>query len=276
MALERKTADLVNSLSTKSPNHRSIKRQLETISWLPLEESSRSQIEDVSLIPILEDLSSDESQFPSDIQLEARRLLARWARGVYGPPFCTKAKRTTAPGDHGFVSGDCWPSRKTMFYEGCHGTMQSGIHGDKNYGAYSIVANGVYDNRDKGDTIWYAGTNPKQPGEATLYTERLIGSFNTANPVRVIRGAKGTGLTFEPLAPAKGFRYDGLYRVEEYGPPAPVNGVQAPEGTYEFLLVRLPDQPPIQYKDGDKRPDNESLAQWHNHRLYERKRSGRF
>lgn len=275
MALQRKTADLASALQAQPPNYNYIKRQIAIISWLPIEESCKVQVDNVGLQPVLEELSSNEN-FPDALRLEAKRILARWARGVYGPPFCLKPHRLTAPGSHGFVSGDCWPNRKAMFYEGCHGTLQSGIHGQTDYGAYSIVANGVYDNRDKGDTIWYAGTNPKYPGEATLYTKRLITSFNTGNPVRVIRGAKGTGLTFEPLAPAKGFRYDGLYTVEEYGPPAPVSGVQAPEGTYEFLLVRLPNQPPIQYKDEDKRPDNETLAQWHDRKLYDRASSRSF
>lgn len=275
MALQRKTNDLIQSLDARSPNYNYLRRQLEIISWLPIEESSQAQVNRTGLRRVLELLSSD-NKFPDYLRLEANRILARWARGLYGPPYCSEQIRPTGPGSHGFVVGDCWPSRKTVFNEGCHGTPQSGIHGDNDYGAFSIVANGVYDNRDQGDTIWYAGTNPTNPGEATLYTQRLITSHDTGNPVRVIRGAKGAGLTMEPLAPARGFRYDGLYTVKEYGPPAPVNGFKPPAGTYEFLLERNDGQPPIQYKDADMKPDNETLAQWHVRKLYDGPKSRGF
>lgn len=275
MALQQKTNDLIHSLNAPSPNFNYLKRQLEMISWLPAEHSSQAQVNYAGLRPILEALSTD-NRFPDHLQLEATRILARWGRGIYGPPFCQKRVRSTAPGSHGFVVGDCWPNRKTVFNEGCHGTLQSGIHGNDEYGAFSIVANGVYDNRDLGDSIWYAGTNPTNPGEATLYTQRLITSYDTGNPVRVIRGAKGAGLTMEPLAPARGFRYDGLYTVKEYGPPAPINGSKPPQGTFEFLLVRNDNQPPIQFKDDEMKPDNETLAQWHVRKLYDRPSSRGF
>ncbi|KAL0639909.1 hypothetical protein Q9L58_001000 [Maublancomyces gigas] len=275
MALQHKTSELIQSLDAHSPNYNYLRRQLEMISWLPTEESSQAQVNRSGLRRVLEMLSSD-NKFPDYLRLEASRFLARWGRGLYGPPYCSKKIRSTAPGNHGFVVGDCWPNRKTVFNEGCHGTFQSGIHGDNDYGAFSIVANGVYDNRDQGDTIWYAGTNPTNPGEATLYTQRLITSHDTGNPVRVIRGAKGAGLTMEPLSPARGFRYDGLYTVKEYGPPAPVNGLKPPAGTYEFLLERNDGQPPILYKDADMKPDNETLAQWHVRKLYDRPNSRGF
>lgn len=57
------------------------------------------------------------------------------------------------------------------------------------------------------------------PGEDTLYTRRLILSYYTGNPIRIVRGATCAGLTMEPLPPVRGFRYRGLYTVKGYGPP---------------------------------------------------------
>lgn len=268
MALQERINRLDEILYDNSPDPILINRQLKLITWLPIYESSKPQIDKTPLPQTLLHLSLSPT-IPPSVQLEAYRILARWDRGVFGPPVCTTRHRPTAPGRYGFVSGDCWPSREAMFNEGCHGALQSGIHGDEEYGAYSIVANGVYDNRDTGESIWYAGTNPKNPSEASVYTQRLITSHKTGNPVRVFRGANSTMVAEEErLAPARGFRYDGLYVVTQCQAPVRPGLPAPPEGTFEFLLERMPGQPGIQSSGVDAKPDDETLLMWHQNKLY--------
>lgn len=268
MALQERISRLDEILSVDYPDPELIKRQLKVVTWLPATESTEDLIKKTTLPQTLRNLYLSQN-LPPSVNLEAYRIVARWGRGLFGPPVWTGPRRLTGPGPHGFVSGDCWPSREAMFLEGCHGTTQSGIHGDEEYGAFSIVANGVYDNRDTGDSIWYSGTNPTHESEASGYTQRLITSHRTGNPVRVFRGANSTDVLDEDrLAPVRGFRYDGLYRVVQCQVPLRAGFPPPPEGTYEFFLRRNVGQPPIQCSGPDVKPDDETLAMWHQMRLY--------
>lgn len=119
-----------------------------------------------------------------------------------------------------------------------------GIHGRVSMGAYSIVISGGYEatDRDYGDTILYSGSRgeivPNSPEEAPLTnaTKSLIKSHSTGNPVRVLRSSKCSS----KWAPSVGIRYDGLYRVINYG-------VEQDEGRpyYRFELRRILGQDPI-------------------------------
>lgn len=103
---------------------------------------------------------------------------------------------------------------------GLHAHTQKGIWGRKAEGAASIVVSGGYpDDRDDGDTIVYTGEGGQDDNKRHVADQALTAgnlslavSRDTARPVRVIRGFKG-----DPAhSPAKGYRYDGLYLVDDY------------------------------------------------------------
>ncbi|PUU76034.1 PUA-like domain-containing protein [Tuber borchii] len=147
-------------------------------------------------------------------------------------------------GDNGLTVGDWWPYQICALRDGAHGSRMGGIHGRVSTGAYSIVISGGYQatDRDFGDRILYSGSRgeivPNSPEEAPLTnaTMSLIKSYQTGNPVRVLRSSK----CHSKWAPSVGIRYDGLYRVLDYR-------VEQDEGTryYRFELKRILGQDPI-------------------------------
>ncbi len=121
----------------------------------------------------------------------------------------------------GVAEGETFRSRAELSLSQVHRPPQAGICGTATSGgAESIVLNGGYeDDLDEGDVIVYTGhgsNDPrtgKQVGDQVLSPQNagLIESVVTGLPVRVIRGSKG-----DPIhSPSEGYRYDGLYRVEE-------------------------------------------------------------
>lgn len=121
----------------------------------------------------------------------------------------------------GFPEGTYFESRLELSRAGLHGPPQGGISGNAKEGADSIVVSGGYeDDRDFGDEITYVGHGGRdsetreQIGdqELTTWNLALIYSSQQDLPVRVIRGANPHSL----YAPKVGYRYDGLYRVEDY------------------------------------------------------------
>jgi E3 ubiquitin-protein ligase UHRF1 len=58
-------------------------------------------------------------------------------------------------------------------------------------------------------------------------------------PIRVVRGYKGRA----PYAPEEGYRYDGLYVIEQYTRKRGKSGFLI----CQFKMKRLADQPPLKY-----------------------------
>jgi putative restriction endonuclease len=149
----------------------------------------------------------------------------------------------------GFPIGSTWQSRLDVAHSGVHKPSVGGISGTAAEGADSIVVNGGYeDDEDYGDEILCTGgggNDPatgkqiadqriSQPGNAGLITSELGGL-----PVRVVRGPKG-----DPrYSPETGFRYDGLYRVDEHWSQIGRSGYRV----WRFKLVRLSDQESAPY-----------------------------
>lgn len=113
-------------------------------------------------------------------------------------------------------------SRDELAAAGVHRAIRAGIVGTGAVGAEPIVVSGGYeDDEDYGAVIIYTGhggNDPRtrkqvadqsldSPGNAALVTSSLTGA-----PVRVVRGRNAES----EYAPASGFRYDGLYRVESW------------------------------------------------------------
>ncbi|MFD9962615.1 YDG/SRA domain-containing protein [Amycolatopsis sp. NPDC058986] len=116
--------------------------------------------------------------------------------------------------------GTVFSSRKAAAASGVHRALIAGIVGTRALGAESIVASGGYeDDVDYGTVIIYTGhggqdASGKQvkdqtfdsSGNAALQTSMIKGAA-----VRVIRGSDPDS----PHAPDEGYRYDGLFRVED-------------------------------------------------------------
>ncbi|WP_326567262.1 YDG/SRA domain-containing protein [Amycolatopsis rhabdoformis] len=112
----------------------------------------------------------------------------------------------------GVDEGWIYPSRRAAYDADVHRALQSGIVGTGATGAESVVLSGGYPDIDEGSRLLYTGhggldratRNPiahqtfEAPGNAALETSRIQGMA-----VRVIRKVEA------------GYRYDGLYRVEE-------------------------------------------------------------
>ena len=179
-------------------------------------------------------------------------------------------------GEGHLCNGDWWPLQIAAVRDGAHGEPIAGISGLKHQGAHSIVMNmatekgfvdpmnidvtyNKYPNFDlpSKDQIWYCGTQGQetqagQIGKPSAATELLQTSFEKRQPIRVLRGCK----VKSKLAPAKGLRYDGLYRI--IGSAC----IYQELAIWIFLLERLPGQTPIRYKGPDVRPHKEELRKW--------------
>ena len=121
-------------------------------------------------------------------------------------------------GHNGLKIGDWWPYRVCLLRDGAHGSLQGGISGSSQRGAWSVVVSSDYStlDSDHGRVIYYSGSNshdnedPLNP-HVTAATASLRVSCNYRLPVRVIR----SGAANTKHAPSKGFRYEGLYDIVE-------------------------------------------------------------
>ncbi|MDX1531213.1 MAG: YDG/SRA domain-containing protein [Rhodothermales bacterium] len=145
--------------------------------------------------------------------------------------------------------GSTFEDRRDLHDAGVHRPPQAGICGSEKAGAESVVLSGGYvDDEDYGDVIIYTGhggqDEPRGPQvrdqTLTLGNRALATSYHTGRPVRVVRGAAADYHGTEPdwRPPAAGYRYDGLYRVEQYWPEVGRDGHKV----WRFRLVRLSEE----------------------------------
>lgn len=120
-----------------------------------------------------------------------------------------------------YPEGSWFQSRRELSQAGVHAPLQAGISGSEKGGADSIVLSGGYeDDNDLDDIIIYTGHGGRDPVTGLQTTDQLLTRGNRALalssmqglPVRVIRGSSHRS----PYSPPSGYRYDGLYRVEDY------------------------------------------------------------
>ena len=144
----------------------------------------------------------------------------------------------------GLPVGSFFRNRQELRDGGVHRPLQAGIDGNKD-GAYSVVVGGGYiDDHDGGNYIVYTGHGGNDPatkrqikdqewtrGNAALRLNQQLGL-----PVRVARGHKG-----EPaFSPASGYRYDGIFQVEQSWDETGVDGFKI----CRFRLVAFEDVSP--------------------------------
>lgn len=140
----------------------------------------------------------------------------------------------------GVAIGDVFLNRKKLGEARVHGPLQAGIWGGQD-GSESIVLNGGYvDDEDRGPEVIYTGEGGNDPitnqqvadQELSRGNLGLVVACNQGFPVRVTRGPKCDS----PYACKDGFRYDGLYRVDNYWHDEGIDGFLI----YRFLLVAIP------------------------------------
>lgn len=120
-----------------------------------------------------------------------------------------------------YKEGYEFQSRLELSLSGVHPPRWAGISGSQREGADSIVLSGGYeDDEDYGDFIIYTGHGGRDSQTGKQVTDQELVRNNLALavscqqglPVRLIRGATPHSL----YAPEEGYRYDGLFRVEDY------------------------------------------------------------
>lgn len=140
----------------------------------------------------------------------------------------------------GYPEGSVFSSRRELANAGLHRPLQAGISGGAHEGAESIVVSGGYeDDRDDGIVLKYTGEGGRDPETGEQISNQELNGRNAAMvfsrdhhlPVRVIRGTN----TRSQIAPKTGYRYDGLYHVEECWQEAGKSGYQV----WRFRLRKI-------------------------------------
>lgn len=121
----------------------------------------------------------------------------------------------------GCPEGSWFESRTALAEAGLHRPRVAGISGTESEGADSIVLSGGYeDDEDLGDEIVYTGHGGRDQDTGRQVANQKLSRGNLALaksklqglPVRVIRGSTHKS----DNSPSTGYRYDGLYQVEDY------------------------------------------------------------
>lgn len=121
----------------------------------------------------------------------------------------------------GYPEGSTFDSRVDLSDAGVHRPRIAGISGSERDGADSIVLSGGYeDDRDFGREIVYTGHGGRDPRTGAQVADQALRGGNLALakssleglPVRVVRGSRHAS----PYSPEIGYRYDGLYAVDDY------------------------------------------------------------
>lgn len=117
--------------------------------------------------------------------------------------------------------GTIFRDRAELAAAGVHRPLMAGISGSAVEGADSIVLSGGYeDDEDLGEVIVYTGHGGQHEQTKRQVRDQKFSRGNKALvvscveglPVRVVRGADPRS----KFAPMSGYRYDGLFRVEDY------------------------------------------------------------
>lgn len=141
----------------------------------------------------------------------------------------------------GIPEGSEFKNRYYLSKYGVHKPLKAGISGSQSEGADSIILSGGYeDDEDHGDVIIYTGQGGRSEETGIQVADQQLSRQNLALvlnherglPVRVIRGSTHKS-AFSPTA---GYRYDGLYQVEDYWQEKGVSGLLI----WRFRLIKQP------------------------------------
>jgi putative restriction endonuclease len=144
----------------------------------------------------------------------------------------------------GYPEGSRFESRAELSEAGVHRPLIAGISGSEREGADSIVLSGGYeDDEDLSDEVVYTGHGGRdaESGKQLAHQRLTRGNLALAHssigglPVRVIRGAN----LDSQYAPRSGYRYDGLYMVDDYWQAEGMSGFRV----WRYRLIKLPSIP---------------------------------
>ena len=144
----------------------------------------------------------------------------------------------------GYPEGSRFESRAELSEAGVHRPTMAGISGSEREGADSIVLSGGYeDDEDLGEEIVYTGHGGRdaESGRQVAHQRLTKGNLALAHSsiegllVRVIRGEN----LDSPYAPPSGYRYDGLYMVDDYWQGEGRSGFRV----WRYRLIKLPSIP---------------------------------
>lgn len=139
----------------------------------------------------------------------------------------------------GVAVGSVFVDRRALAQAGVHRATQGGITGGAD-GSESIVLNAGYvDDLDRGDEVIYTGHGGRDPNTGRQVRDQVleVGNLGLAvccdngYPVRVCRGPKVEA----PYGTTSGYRYDGLYRVDEYWHEQGIDGFRI----YRYRLIAI-------------------------------------
>jgi putative restriction endonuclease len=140
--------------------------------------------------------------------------------------------------------GGRFDSRAELSEVGLHRPLVAGISGSEREGADSIVLSGGYeDDQDFGDEIVYTGHGGRDHETSQQVADQSFSRGNRALaysslnglPVRVIRGASH----ISSYSPGTGYRYDGLYVVDDYWQETGKSGFLI----WRYRLTKILDEP---------------------------------
>src|SRR5215211_4982406 len=144
----------------------------------------------------------------------------------------------------GHPEGKRFESRAELSEAGVHRPLIAGISGSEREGADSIVLSGGYeDDEDLGDEVVYTGHGGRdaESGKQVAHQRLTRGNLALAHssieglPVRVIRGASLDSI----YAPHNGYRFDGLYLVDDYWQEKGKSGFRV----WRYRLIKFPSVP---------------------------------
>lgn len=165
----------------------------------------------------------------------------------------------------GIYEGDIFKNRIILSISKIHKPIQAGISGSETEGSDSIVISGGYeDDKDLGRTIIYTGHGGRSNESKVQVADQTLTRGNKALaiscekqlPVRDIRGAN----RHSEYAPESGYRYDGLFLVEEYWREKGKSGLEI----WRFRLVKIEEdimlesqnilnEPEFKYENSERR-----------------------
>ncbi|KAI4323095.1 hypothetical protein L6164_022730 [Bauhinia variegata] len=152
--------------------------------------------------------------------------------------------------NRGVLVGDSWEDRLECRQWGAHFPHVSGIAGQSNHGAQSVVLSGGYvDDEDHGEWFLYTGSGGRDlsGNKRTNKEQSFDQKFEKSNkalqvsclkgyPVRVVRSHKEKRSSY---APEKGLRYDGVYRIEKCWQKVGLQGFKV----CRYLFIRCDNEP---------------------------------
>lgn len=148
--------------------------------------------------------------------------------------------------------GTIFPNRKALHDAEIHRGLQRGIAPE---GASIVLSGGYVDDEDMGDVIIYTGEGGRDQNTGKQIKDQTLTGGNLAlaqnyvngNPIRVNRGHQLDSV----YAPTEGYRYDGLYRIDEYWSERGKDGCLV----WRYRLVRLDEQSPLSEVDVEPTTD---------------------